>query len=203
MWNSSSVIREHIMSKKKSFRKFIWRLFFVRGQFITGLLLLSLPGILLFFRFPGEDPKDAARQEVAADESAPILSLSCKGEEEGQSCMRGSTITFKLRPPEGRYFFSAFAKHRKSGATVWYFPATRTGKSLILKEDRGSDLVDIEVELNSEHAAGEYDVFGIYSRNPHDRDVIIGKVFDNQYDTATENPVVGEYTIVKTTLQVE
>jgi hypothetical protein len=193
-----SVIAKRAQPAKRSvWSPFRTRIFF-RSSAALGLLMVTLPA--LFFLFVSSHEEDDYRAK--GDDSTPILALNCIEENGAHTCTKGSIVTFKVRPPEGRYFFSAFARHQKSGTVVWYYPATESEESLSLEENQQVAVLDAGVVIGDEHTIGEYDVYGIFSKSPHKREDI-RKVFDRQYHMDTEGSNVDEYNIIKTTIQIQ
>ncbi len=94
------------------------------------------------------------------------VTLICTGTQNPGMCHRSDTMTFRVTPSGTRQYFSAFSRHQKSGAVVWYFPATENERSLRLSSSGDTILLEEGITIGEEHAPGTYELISIFSDNP-------------------------------------
>ena len=82
-------------------------------------------------------------------------------------------MIFKVRPPRDHNCYSAFARHIESDAVVWYYPATKDGRSLFIETTDAGQMLLEGITVGDEHALGEYEVISICSDSALDWDDII------------------------------
>jgi hypothetical protein len=102
--------------------------------------------------------------------AAPAMQLLCAGHAPGHAA-RGDKLIFEVARPAGARYFGAFAQ-RGDGAVIWYFPTTPEGTGLDLALHAGGGVLDTGVVLGPEHTPGSYQVVGVFSDRPLDRNGI-------------------------------
>jgi hypothetical protein len=97
-------------------------------------------------------------------------------------CSAGDKILFDLHGTTGYRYFAAFSQ-RADGTVLWYFPSSDDATSLDLSRQLGSGVLDHGIVIGSEHSAGSYRVFGVFSNEPLSRAQIRDR-FDAERVTA-------------------
>jgi hypothetical protein len=154
-----SVIEKTLQKEPR--RWWSWRLSSMgaRVAFATGVALLMAAPVLWLtqqsevtdeFTVRGSDPK-------------PMFSVTCPASGTSSACRRGDKLVFRLFAPDKTLFFSAFSRHEKSGAVVWYFPRTDRDKGISVSDTVKGDVVPEGIVIGDEHAAGVHEVFGVFS----------------------------------------
>jgi hypothetical protein len=109
-------------------------------------------------------------------------------------CAAGDKILFDLHGTIGYRYFAAFSR-RADGTVLWYFPRSDDAKSLDLSRELGSGVLDHGVVIGSEHPAGTYRLFGVFSNEPLTR-AQIRERFDAEHVTAGPGTSVIEQQLV-------
>jgi hypothetical protein len=120
------------------------------------LLLLAVP--LTWWWSRGPEPEEFLSR--GAPGSPFGFSLACAGKV--GACSRGAKLLFRLQVPEGRPYFSAFARGPEA-AVVWYFPGSGGEKSIDTSGCLRDGFLDVGIELGEEHPPGDYLVLGMFS----------------------------------------
>ncbi|MEP6860212.1 MAG: hypothetical protein ABJE66_06305 [Deltaproteobacteria bacterium] len=114
---------------------------------------------------------------------AAVMHVSCAG-----GCTEGSKLVFDVHGTTGYRYFAAFAQ-RGDGVALWYFPTADTATGIDLARLPATGIVDRSVVLGTEHPAGTYHVYGVFSREPLARSAI-RDAFDPTHLTAGEGTKV-------------
>jgi hypothetical protein len=104
-------------------------------------------------------PRDDAFAPRGA--AAPELHVACGA---APACRSGDTLMFQLKP-QGWKYFSAVAK-TPAGGLIWYFDdveLSKLGPTGVLSDG---------ITLGPEHAAGRYQVLGLFAPSPLGREAI-------------------------------
>ncbi|HEY5948476.1 MAG TPA: hypothetical protein VIV40_23425, partial [Kofleriaceae bacterium] len=109
-------------------------------------------------------------------------------------CAAGDKILFDLDGTTGYRYFAAFSQ-RADGTVLWYFPASDDAQSLELAHQLGSGVLDHGIVIGSEHPAGTYRMFGVFSNEPLTRAQIRDR-FDADSVTAGPGTAVVEQQLV-------
>ncbi|NVB81734.1 MAG: hypothetical protein HOV81_25290 [Kofleriaceae bacterium] len=97
-------------------------------------------------------------------------------------CGTGDKIVFDLAGTTGYRYFAAFSQ-RADGTVLWYFPGSDADTSVELAQGLGSGVLDRGIVIGSEHPAGTYRVYGVFSTEPLSRKEIRDR-FDDVHVTA-------------------
>ena len=109
-------------------------------------------------------------------------------------CTTGAKMLFDLNGTTGYRYFAAFSQ-RADGTVLWYFPSSDEASSLDLAQQLGSGVLEQGIVLGSEHSAGTYRVFGVFSNEPLSRAQIRDR-FDPARVTAGAGTSVVEQELV-------
>lgn len=109
-------------------------------------------------------------------------------------CVSGSKILFDVAGTEGYRYFAAFSQ-RSDGTVLWYFPSSDADTSIDLAQQAGSGVLDRGIVIGSEHPAGTYRMFGVFSTEPLSRQQIRER-FDDATVTAGPGTSVIERELV-------
>jgi len=90
------------------------------------------------------------------------FTVACLGAGDDGFCHPGDKLFFKVNAPEGKPFFSAFAR-RTDGTVIWYFPGEEFSHSIEVSKNNYEGVLSVGVLLGSEHRPGYYVVFGLFS----------------------------------------
>jgi hypothetical protein len=125
---------------------------------------------------------------------APQLHLWCSGQPR-VVCHSGEKLMFDLQDSSYRYF-AAFAR-RDDGTVLWYFPESATGRSIDIRDRLVGGVLDRGVVLDATHAAGHYQVYGIYSAAPVSREDIKARFRPDAADIGPETFVATRELVVQ------
>ncbi len=131
-----------------------------------GLVLASVAALVivpLAMNSGDEDPTHTGFAARGQSSASGAFSMACTNS--GDACQLGDKLVFDLSLSAGYQYFAAFAK-RNDGAVIWYFPELPTGESLDLDQRLQHGVLDRGVILGSDHRAGRYQVYGIFSAEP-------------------------------------
>lgn len=131
-----------------------------------GLPAAAAAALLFTVSGPPEEPGFAPRGAVEANVE-PV----CVRGEAPAPCAAGATLLFDVTAPEGRPYFAAFAR-RPDGAVIWYRPAEGA------TSEPQDGLTDQGFALGSEHPAGDYEVYGVFSARPMTRAALEAELGD-------------------------
>lgn len=119
-----------------------------------GAALSAAAAAVFAFLLPSAAPEFQAR---GGSVDAPVeLQLSCGRE----ACRPGAKLSFSVRSAAGGYF-AAFAR-RGDGVIIWYFP-DELGTTPAVPASETSAVLARAIVLGPEHAAGSYEVFGVFT----------------------------------------
>jgi hypothetical protein len=111
-----------------------------------------------------------------------------------RGCNPGDKLLFDLNGTAGYRYFAAFSQ-RSDGTVLWYFPSSDSAVGLDLTQQLGSGVLDQGIVIGSEHPAGTYRVFGVFSNEPLSRRQIRER-FDDHHVTAGPGTSVVEQELV-------
>jgi hypothetical protein len=138
---------------------------------------LALAGFLLVpWRSSAPSTEFAAR---GGGQPAAVMQVSCAG-----GCTEGAKLVFDVHGTAGYRYFAAFAQ-RTDGVALWYFPTADTATGIDLATLPATGVLDRSVVLGTEHPAGTYHVYGVFSKLPLTRSAI-RDAFDPKTLTAGE-----------------
>jgi hypothetical protein len=129
---------------------------------------------ILLVLAPKREPEFAAR---GGSQAVGAFKPAC-----AHGCGAGDKILFDLAGTAGYRYFAAFSQ-RADGTVLWYFPSSDTDKSVDLSQGLGSGVLDRGIVIGSEHPAGTYKVFGVFSTEPLSRKDLRDR-FDDVHVTA-------------------
>src|SRR5262245_46807964 len=140
-----------------------------RQGWIMGGVLAFAAAALVVFVAPGSKPED---EFTARGNGQGQLALLCvppasSAPAEGAHCVSGGKLAFDVVGSDGLYF-AAFAR-RGDGTIVWYWPAPE-GQSLPVASFADKRAPHTAVMLDAMHPPGDYEVFGVFSKQPLDRE---------------------------------
>lgn len=185
------------MSQRKKKKQSLGYRLFRRFEIPIGAVLLMLPAILLFFKFPGDGTVTYVSSDDETEGKTPVLCLRCTDDgEKMPSYKRGSQITIQIHPSKENPFFSAVVKHSQSDAVVTAFPDAAAQKNKQLKTT-----VDMKFTLDGTLETGKYDVFGIYSKHPQPLDAI-KKLLETRFHFYTDESIIKEFQLMDQTFIV-
>jgi len=104
-------------------------------------------------------------------------------------CKSGETLVFKVNPPPGKPYFSAFGRSEESHRIVWYYPADDDALSLDVGQARR--VLSDGIVLGDEHVPGAYVISGIFTDKPVTRNEIRA-LFDSDKDVDPDHWSVTE-----------
>lgn len=110
-----------------------------------------------------------------------------------RGCAAGDKIVFDFHGTTGYRYFAAFSQ-RADGTVLWYFPSSDTEVSIDLAQQTGG-VIQRGIVIGSEHSAGTYRVFGVFSNEPLSR-AQIRERFDRTRVTAGPGTTVIEQELV-------
>lgn len=137
-----------------------------------GALVLATGAALLIPRALHNEgaprvPEFAARGDGAA---LGALTIRCsKGAE--LECARDSKLLFDLHGTTGYTHFAALVRHT-DGTVTWFVPASLGATSLTLSDHLIKGALDQALLLGAAQQAGEYEVYGFYSKRPLTQETI-------------------------------
>ena len=178
-----AVISEHRAAHRSSLFSLSWGALRPWTKVLAAacLLLVAAPLIYLSLHRPAETDAYFARGEADTD----ALYVQCREKSGAQGCNTGDVLLFKIHAVSSYRYFSAFSRHRKNGAVIWYYPATESGKSILIDAGGKSGVLTDGISVGAEHRPGTYDVFGILSARPLDRKAI-RSFFENDTDESSD-----------------
>ena len=162
-----AVFEEIEQARGPSFRE---RLTSPRGIVVTvlAILLLTVPLVLLM----STDEKGTFTSK--GSEASAFFDIRCLADKQPGPCREGDKIVFRVVPPINKPYLSVFAKHRSSGAVIWYFPGSDKEGSLDVGKYLKEDTFTTAIKIGAEHAVGLYDVYGIFTDRAMKRSEIRG-----------------------------
>ncbi len=156
------------------------------------LALVSLP--LAYLLLNTSAPDEFTEK---GGEAGPFFVAQCDGPALSKDCRRGDTLIFKLKPPQNAPYFSAFAAHKRTKKTLWYYPSRTEGRSIRVDSEKLKGVLKEGVRIGEEHPIGEYTIYGIFSAEPIRRTQI-----RTVFKKSPRDPS-GALTILETTIEVE
>lgn len=112
------------------------------------LLLIGLPLGMGWL----DDQQSADSLTARGNGAKPFgVEATCPGD---GACRPGSKLIFRVQPPAGRTWFSAFGL-RPDGVVVWYFPAEASGQSVQASQEGAGGVLPAGIRLAADHPAGE------------------------------------------------
>ena len=161
---------------------------------VAVLLLLAVP-LMVVLSPPDTAGEFAARGGKGTARSN--FSVSCLRAKHTGECQRGDKLVFRVTPPEDRPYFASFARHLPSQAVIWYFPDAETSESPLIGDISKDGVLSQGIKLGDEHAAGQYEIYGLFFRTPVRRKEI-RELFGEHFD-----PQDSSFTVSKVTLSVK
>ena len=189
---------------KKTESPSIWTRFrspLVIGIAVAGAFVLLLLPVVWLHEKNRRSQSEAA---VGSDEysvkgglTKPFVVIECTGSGERGGCHRNSVMIFKIHPPRDQNYFSAFARHIETNTAVWYYPATKDGRSLFIEQADAGQLLTDGIVIGDGHLLGKYEVISIFSNRALGWDDI-RELFEDKGRLAKSN-----YTVVKNKIRIE
>jgi hypothetical protein len=102
-------------------------------------------------------------------EALSDFAATCLGDGPGE-CTLGHKMTFRLSSNAGWAFLAVVAQG--PAGTVWYFPGGDRGTSVEIRDVPPGGVMPQGVLVGPEHVPGEYEVFGVFSSSPLNRDAV-------------------------------
>jgi hypothetical protein len=137
---------------------------------------LAIPVVVLLL----QNPEGDAFIEKGTEAEPPLFSIKCLSKErETNTCSPGSKLVFNVYPPKGRRYFSSFAKRESDGVIIWYFPKNEKEKSFDTRLTSAGGVLSKGIVLGTEHTAGAYTIYGVFSAEPISR-ILLKQKFDNK-----------------------
>jgi len=180
------VLRETGREKETPGRR-VWMIRLARTA-AAVMLLAVVP--LVWWWSGGTEPDGFSARGVPG--SPYGFELTCTRSGQVKGCRPGGKLLFRLEVPQSKPYFSAFS-HRQDKTAVWYFPGPNAPTSIDTTGHISEGVLDVGIELGGEHPPGEYRVFGLYSRNPLQKEQI-RSVFDKGEERSTSLFVLTERT---------
>jgi len=125
------------------------------------------------------------------------LSVSCLKTQHTGECQKGDKLVFRVTPPQDRPYFAAFARHLGTLAVIWYFPDSETSESPLVGDISKDGVLSQGIKLGGEHAAGQYEIYGLFFKTPVRRRAI-RDLFGEHFD-----PKDSSFTVSKVTISIK
>jgi len=163
-------------------RRLVWAAGAVAVLLAVPLLIVALAG--------GESSQEQEFATRGAG-SAPFgFEAGCAG---SGGCGAGEKLLFRVRPPEGKPFFSAFGV-RPDGVVVWYFPSSEEGTSRDVRGEAGG-VLGTGIRLDADHPPGNLLIHGQFCSSPEGREGIRAVYQDQEQPEAPASCVLLERNI--------
>ena len=147
--------------------------FFLPGPWRRVVAVMLLPFMLIpvVFAVLKGAPEDEFRAK-GAGRTASFFSVFCFDTAGKTPCRQGGKLAFKLHPEQNQRYFAAFAQRASDGLVYWFFPSRKTEKSVSLRNLEADGILSQGMVIDDTYTPGRYQVFGLLSNTPLDRQEI-------------------------------
>lgn len=159
------------------------------GRFVFASAALAAVILVAFLGYVklSANSMNSSQSEFTAKgvSSVPKLRISCSENTTGV-CTQGDTMVFHVDRDPRKPFFAAFAKHKKTGRVIWYFPEKNNQKSIDIRQaQEKSGWIKKGFYLGNEHVDGLYNIYGFLSQHSMSR-AEIRKTFERTKGTSPD-----------------